>query len=62
MEIRAGLTYMKEMGMLSKIPSELATKVMMIHITSIDGKACIPFLFLPTISATYIRSHHYALN
>ncbi len=30
------------------IPDKLATKIMMVHITTIDGKACVPFLHFPT--------------
>jgi hypothetical protein len=34
------------------LSTELATKVMMIHITSIDGKTCVPFMYFSTAIAT----------
>lgn len=74
MEIRSGLTYVQEIGLLagcvngpiseksindvdrSKIPTLLATKVMMIHITTIDGKASVPFMHIPTNCATTAKT------
>ncbi len=70
MEIRSGLTYIQEMGLLagsvngpipekeiegvdkSKIPTQLATKVMMVHITTVNGKASVPFIHIPTNCST----------
>jgi hypothetical protein len=70
MEIRAGITYLKEIGLLvgastgpiaeknineytaSDLYPQLATKIMMIHITTIDARACIPYMYFPTTTAT----------